>query len=124
VVLLQSTGLQVDATLETYQFLSQLLTAGNAEATFTNYSRQVLSGTSITVTVNTSTGVTTVDISDQVWTAAGGATNNTLGALITCYRPSVASTDSSVLLLTKHDFATTTTGGNLTASIASIGTAQ
>jgi hypothetical protein len=124
VVVLQSGGLQADATLETYQFLSQLLTAGNVEATFTNYARHVLTGTSITVSVNTSTGVTTVDISDQVWNAAGGATNNTLGALLTCYRPTSASTDASVLLLTKHDFAVTTTGGNLTATIPSIGTAQ
>lgn len=124
VVLLQSTGLQADATLGTYQFLSQLLTAGNTEATFTNYSRHVLTSASITVSVNTSTGVTTVDITDQVWNAAGGATNNTLGALLTCYRPTSASTDSSVVLLTKHDFAVTTTGGNLTATVPSIGTAQ
>jgi hypothetical protein len=124
VVLLQSTGLQADATLGTYQYLSQLTAAGNLEATFTNYTRQVLSGTSITISVNTSTAVTTVSIPTQVWNAAGGATNNTLGALLTCYRPASNSTDASVLLLTKHDFAITTTGGNLTATISSIGTAQ
>lgn len=123
-VLLQSAGLQSDATLGTYQYLGDLLAAGNTEATFTNYSRQVLSGTSITIGVNTSTGVTTVGISNQVWNAAGGAVNNTLGALLTCYRPTSASADSEVLLLTKHDFAVSTTGGTLTATVSSIGTAQ
>lgn len=124
VVLLQSTGLQADATLGTYQYLSQLTAAGNTEATFTNYARKVLTSTNITVSVNTTTHVTTLDITDQVWNAAGGATNNTLGALITGYRPTSASTDASVLLLTKHDCAITTTGGNLTVTIPSIGTTQ
>lgn len=121
VVLLQSSGLQADTTLNNYQTLGALL-GSNTEATFTNYGRMVLSGLNITVAVNTSTGVTTVDVPDQVWTAAGGATNNTLGALLTCYRPSTASLDTQILPLTKHDFAVTTTGGNLTAAIPSIGT--
>lgn len=121
IVLLQSSGLQADATLNNYQTLASLL-GSNSEATFTNYSRIVLSGLNITVSVNTSTGVTTVDIPDQVWSAAGGATNNTLGALLTCYRPSTASLDTQILPLTKHDFAVTTTGGNLTAAVPSIGT--
>ena len=122
IVLLQSAGLQADATLNNYQTLSAML-AANSEATFTNYSRIFLSNTSgITVTVNTSTGVTTVDIPDQVWTAAGGATNNTLGALVTCYRRLSTDPDSAILPLTKHDFAVTTTGGNLTATVPSIGT--
>lgn len=122
VVLVQSSGLQVDATLNNHQFLSQLLAAGNTEATFTNYARKVLSAADISVSVNTGTGVTTVDTVDQVWNAAGGAANNTLGAILTCYRPTSGSLDSAILLLTKHDFATTTTGGNLTAQVPSIGT--
>lgn len=122
VVLLQSAGLQADSTLNDHQTLAALL-AANTEATFTNYARKVLAAVDITVTVNTSTGVTTVDISDQVWNAAGGATNNTLGALLTCYRPASSSPDSAVLPLTKHDFAVSTTGGNLTATVPSIGTA-
>lgn len=123
VVLLQSSGLQADATLNNYTFLSQMLAGGNTEATFTNYSRKVLAAADLSVSVNTSTGVTTVDALDQVWSAAGGATNNTMGAICTCYRPTSGSLDSAVLLLTKHDFATTTTGGALTATIPSIGTA-
>lgn len=122
VVLLQSSGLQADATLNNHVFLSQLLAAGNTEATFTNYSRKVLSAADLSVSVNTGTGVTTVDAVDQVWASAGGALNNTMGAICTCYRPTSGSLDSAVLLLTKHDFATTTTGGALTATVPSIGT--
>lgn len=121
VVLLQSSGLQVDSTLNNYATLSTLL-ASNTEAAFTNYARIWLSGSSITVSVNTSTGVTTVSISSQVWNSAGGATNNTLGALLTVYRPTSATADSGILPLTKHEFAVSTTGGNLTATISSIGT--
>lgn len=122
VVLLQSTGLQADATLNNHVFLSQLLAAGNTEATFTNYSRKILSAADMSVSVNTGTGVTTVDAVDQVWSSAGGALNNIMGAICTCYRPTSGSLDSAVLLLTKHDFSTTTTGGALTAQIPSIGT--
>jgi hypothetical protein len=121
VVLIQSAGLQADATLNNHQTLAAVL-AANAEATFTNYSRKSIPAGSTSVIVNTSTGVTTVDIPDQVWNAAGGATNNTLGALLTCYRPTSGSADSAILPLTKHDYTIGTTGGTLTATIPSIGT--
>lgn len=123
VVLLQASGLQADATLRTNQFLSGMLSAGNAEATFTNYSRKVLAAADITVSINTGTHVNTVDIVDQVWNSAGGAANNSIGALITCYRPTSGTPDSGMLLLTKHDYVISTTGGNLTATVPSIGTA-
>lgn len=123
IVLLQASGLQADSTLNNYATLSSLL-AANTEANFTNYSRIILSSVNITVSVNTSTGVTTVSIPSQVWNSAGGAVNNSLGALLTCYRPSSTSLDSAILPLTKHEFAVSTTGGNLTATITSIGTVQ
>lgn len=123
VVLLQTSGLQADATLRTNQYLSGLLSAGNTEATFTNYARKVLSAADITVSVNTGTHVNTVDIVDQVWSAAGGAANNSIGALLTCYRPTSGTADSGILVLTKHDYVVSTTGGNLTATVPSIGTA-
>lgn len=122
VVLLQASGLQADATLRTHQYLSALLSAGNTEATFTNYSRKVLAAADITVSVNTGTHIVTVDIADQVWSAAGGAANNSVGALLTCYRPTSGTADSGVLVLTKHDYVISTTGGNLTATVPSIGT--
>jgi hypothetical protein len=126
IVLLQSTSLPSDTTIKRNQYLSGLLSTGTGtglEATFTNYTRQVLSAASITIVVNTSTDVVTLDISDQVWNAAGGATNNTLGGFLTCYRPTSSTLDSGILVLTKHDFTATTTGGNLTAAVPSLATA-
>jgi len=124
IVLLQASGLEADATLNNYQFLSDLLAASNNEATFTNYSRKVLSAADITVTPNTGTGVTTVDIADQTWTSAGGAVNNSLGAFLTCYRQTSSTPDSGVLVLSKHDYTQSTTGVNLQATVPSIGTAR
>jgi hypothetical protein len=125
VVLLQASGLQADATLNNYQYLSQLLAGGtgNLEATFTNYARIWLTAASgITISVNTSTGVTTVDIPNQVWSAAGGALNNSLGAFTTCYRPTSSTADSGISLMTNHPFAISVAGGTLTATVPSIGT--
>jgi hypothetical protein len=116
---LQSTGLQADATLAPYTNLGAILASTNDEATFTNYGRPILAAASITITV--STGVT-VAIPSQVWSAAGGALNNTLGALLTCYRPTGSTADSGILPLTKHDFSITTAGGALTATITTVAT--
>lgn len=126
IVLLQSTSLPTDNTLKRTQFLSGVLSTGTGaglEGTFTNYARKVLAAADITITVNTTTDVVTLDTADQVWSAAGGASNNTLGALLLCYRPTSISLDTAIPILTKHDFTATTTGGNLTATISAIGTA-
>lgn len=123
VVLLQSASLPSDNTLKRTQYLSGVLSSGSGtglEATFTNYTRLTVSSGSITIVVNTTTDVVSLDITDQVWNAAGGATNNTLGALLLCYKPTSTSLDSSIPILTKHDFSASTTGGNLTATIPSI----
>lgn len=126
VVLLQSTSLPTDNTLKRTQFLSGVLSTGTGaglEATFTNYSRKVLAAASITITVSIVTDVVTLDIADQVWSAAGGALNNTLGKLLLCYKPVSTSLDTAIPILSAHDFSATTTGGNLTATIPAIGTA-
>lgn len=119
-VLMKSSGLQADATLAGYTNLSTLLAATNDEATFTNYARIVLA-TSAPITITVSTGVT-VAIPSQTWNSAGGASNDTLGALLTCYRPTSGSADTAIIPLTKHDFSVTTTGANLLATITTIAT--
>lgn len=123
VVLLKASGLQGDSALKNYQTLALLLAASNDEADFTNYSRQVVTSAGITVAFNTGTSVASVDITDQVWTAAGGTTNNALGKLLVCYRPASSSLDSAILPLTAHDFSGSTTGGDLNATIPLIASA-
>lgn len=126
IVLLQSTSLPTDNTLKRTQFLAGVLSTGTGaglEASFTNYVRKVVAAVDITITVNTTTDIVTLDTADQLWSAAGGASNNVLGALLLCYKPVSTSLDTAIPILTKHGFTATTTGGLLTATIAAIGTA-
>lgn len=117
VCLLKSSGLQADSTLQDYQTLSALLAASNDEADFTNYVRKILTG-GITISVNTTTNVAAVQPGNFTWSAAGGALNNTIGKLITCYRPDSGSPDSDIRPMTYHDCTVTTTGSDLLISIS------
>lgn len=120
IVLLKSSGLQADATLADHDNLSVLLAATNDEADFTNYARKTV--TSATITVDDTNDRVDIDIADQTWTSAGGATNNSLGALLVCYDPdTTGGTDSDIIPLTKHDFVVTTDGNDLTAQINAAG---
>lgn len=123
-ILLKATGLQADTALMPYATLADLLAASNDEATFTSYTRKWLTSSDITVSVNTTTHITTVDITDPTWTGAGGALNNDLGALLTVYRKASSDLDSAILPLTKHDWVRSTTGNNMTVTVPSIGTAK
>jgi hypothetical protein len=59
-ILLKSSGLQVDTTLRDYLTLSTLL-ASNTEATFTNYARKVLTS-GFTITQNFTTDIQSVAV--------------------------------------------------------------
>ena len=94
-----------------------LAEAGTTEATFTNYARKT--GITGTITVDDTNDQVDVDIPDQTWTSAGGATNNTLTKLVTAYEESAA--DSGRIPMTHHDFAVTTDGSDITAQVNSAG---
>lgn len=111
---------EADATLEDYDDLATLLVAaGNTEADFTNYARKVLTDSDISASVVDDTGNTrNADIPDLTWTAAGGASNNTLVKLLICYDGNTTGgTDANIIPLTHHDFATTTDGNDLIAAV-------
>jgi hypothetical protein len=120
VVLLKSAGLVADATLADYDDLAALLAGASDEADFTGYARKVLTS-GITITPDDGNERVDGDIPDQVWDPAGGAANNTLGKLITCYAPATGGPDSSLIPVTYHDFVTTTDGTKLTAEINAAG---
>ncbi len=105
-----------DALMKDRATLTAILT-GSTEADFTNYARKT--GLTGTVTVDNTNDRTDVDVADQTWTSAGGASNNTLAKLIVFYQDSAA--DSGRVPLTGHDFVVTTDGSDLTAQIASAG---
>lgn len=85
--------------------------AGNTEADFTDYARKT--GLTGTITVDNSNDRVEVDLPDQTWIGAGGATNNTLTKLVVAYQESAAETGR--IPLTHHDFAAVTDDSDLTA---------
>lgn len=91
--------------------------AGNTEGDFTNYARKT--GLTGTITVDDTNDRVDVDLPDQTWTSAGGASNNTLTKLVVAYEESAA--DSGRVPLTHHDFATTTDGSDLTGQFNAAG---
>jgi hypothetical protein len=59
---------------------------------------------------------------DLSWTAAGGATNNSLGRLVITYQPDVSvNNDALHIPLAFYDYVTTTDGTTRTVQINSAG---
>lgn len=117
IVLLKTAA--ADATLIDQDDLDEILTGGSVEADFTNYARKVLVGADIDASVvddaNDRAGA---DLPDQTWTAAGGASNNTLAKLLVCYDPdTTGGTDADIIPIAAFDFVITTTGGPLNAEV-------
>jgi hypothetical protein len=109
VVLLKASGLEADDTLNNYDTLAALLAAANDEGDFTNYTRKTLG--SVTVTVDDTNNRADVDAADITYTAAGGASNNSIAKAIVCYDPdTTGGTDADIIPLTYHDMVFTTDG--------------
>lgn len=120
VVLLKSSGIEADDTLNNHDTLATILAAANDECDFTNYVRKTAA--SVTPTVDDTNNRLDVDIADITWTAAGGAANNTTAKLLVCYDPdTTGGTDADIIPVSHHDFSATTDGNDLTAQIAAAG---
>lgn len=121
VVPIEASGIEADATLKDYDDLAALLAAANNEQT--TMGRKFIEASDITITVDDSNERVDIDIADQVWT---GATGNAIAALLVCYIPDGnasggVSADSAVIPLTKHDFAVTPDGSDVTAQVNAAG---
>lgn len=119
IVLIETTGLETDATLADYDNLSLLLAGTSNEQT--NQGRKELTDSDLAASSPDDTNNRLdLDIPDIVYTALGG---NAVSALIICYNPDVASADvdANIIPLTKHDFVVTPDGTDVTAQIAAAG---
>lgn len=116
-VLVLATGSATDATIQDYDTLATLLgDADVTEATFTNYARKYVT-TGITQTPDDTNNRLDVDLPDQTWTTAGGASNNSLTRLFLCYGPDSASrSDATTIPLCYYDVSYTTDGSDLSIS--------
>lgn len=96
-----------------------LVTAVSTEADFTNYARKNLTR-SVAAEDDTNDRVG-LDAADVVWTAAGGAANNTLYGVFV-YDATTDTNDTTRLLLSVDWFASplTTNGGDLTYAITDL----
>lgn len=105
-----------DAALKDRTTVADIL-AGNTEANFTNYARKT--GITATLSVDNTNDWVTLDMPDQTWSAAGGATNNTLAKLIIYYEEAAA--DGTRVPIGAFDFIVTTDGSDVVAQINAAG---
>jgi hypothetical protein len=114
-----------DATLIDYDDLGALLgAAGNTEADFTNYARKVVTDSDLAAlpAPDDTNNRFDIDMPDQVYSSAGGATNNTLVKAIICYdSDTTGGTDANIIPCAHYDFAVTTDGTDLTMKINAAG---
>lgn len=108
---------EAEATLKDRADLAAVLANGSVECDFTNYARKT--GLTGTITVDNTNDRVDADVADQTWTAAGGATNNSVVRAIVFYQDSAA--DSGRVPLTCHDFVVTTDGSDLTLQVNASG---
>jgi hypothetical protein len=119
IVLIETTGLEADATLADYDELAALLAGSSNEQT--NQARKTLSDTDLAAVPapDDTNNRYDLDIPDITWTALAG---NAVSKLLVCFDPdSTAGTDSSIIPLTAHDFVVTPDGSDVTAQIAAAG---
>jgi hypothetical protein len=117
IIVLLKDAVQADATLADHDTLSAVLGA-NTEATGAWYARKTVS--SVTPTVDDTNDWYTATFANQTWTSATAGQN--ISALLVCYDPDTTTgTDTTVVPITKHDFAVTTNGSDLTAQLGSTG---
>ena len=119
IVLLETTGLEADDTLNNYDDLAALLAAATNEQT--NQARKTLSDADLAAVPAPDDTNNRLDlvIPDITWTALAG---NAISKLLVCFDPdSTAGTDSSIIPLTYHDFVVTPDGSDVTADVATAG---
>lgn len=118
VIVLETTGLEADATLLDYDTLADLTAGGSTEPENSGYVRKEI--TAPTVTVDDTNNRTDVDIADQTWSAV--AAGDGWSKLVVCYDPdTTGGTDATIIPLVCLDFAVTPDGSDITAQFNAAG---
>jgi len=106
-----------DALLIDRDDLSALLgAAANTEADFTNYARKVLTDADLDAlpAPDDTNDRYDIDLPDQTFVSAGGASNNNLVKALICYdSDTTGGTDANIVPVCHYDFVATTDGTNL-----------
>lgn len=108
------------ATAEDVDDFAALITAGAVERTTGGWNRKTIAAADITtLTPDDTNNRFEVDIIDLVWTAV--ATGNNTTGLVVCYASVASPTNAQLLPLSHHDFAITTDGSDVQATIPATG---
>jgi len=112
------TGSETDDNLRDADTLTAIIALAVNEATFTGYSRQTLTG--VSVTVDDTNNRVDVDANDPSWSPTAA---EALTRLVICYDPdTTGGTDADLIPLFIDDFALTTpTSGTVSYTVASGG---
>lgn len=114
VIALSATGIESDAVLLDKDFFSDTVSGATDEATNTGYARKSISNASVTLTIDDTLDKAVVDIADQTWTGVAATPN--WSALVTV--EDAGGVDTARMNMTKHDFAVTPDGSDITAQVA------
>lgn len=107
---LEASGLVADATMVDYATVAAVLAGATNEQT-SNMTRKTIA--SVAVTVDNTNDRVYIDGADPVWTAVTG---NACGGLLTAYDDdTTGGSDTDLVPISKHDFAVTPAGGDITA---------
>jgi len=112
---------QTDATLKDLDTFALIESdALTAEVTQSGYARKTFNDSTggITVTIDDTNDRTDVDVPDQTWTAVASGGSAWTDLVFGYDSDSTSGTDANVVPMTQHDFAITTDGSDITATIA------
>lgn len=121
VVLLETAGLEADATLQDHDTLAAVLAGTSNEQT--TMGRQTLTGVTVVVddAGDDAAAHVTVDADDVTWLAAAG---NAVSKLLVVYDADTgAGTDTDIIPLMAFDFVITPDGSDITAQVNTSGLA-
>lgn len=109
-----------DATLKDLDTFAAIeADANTAEVAQSGYARKVFDQTGgLTVTIDDTNDRTDVDVPDQTWTAVASGGSAWTDLVFGYDSDSTAGTDANIVPATQHDFAITTDGSDITATIA------
>jgi hypothetical protein len=116
VMALLSSGIESDATLRDKTTFADIVSGTTDEATNSGYAKKVLTDADVVFTVDQANDRVDLDIADQTWTGVA-ASPGAWAALVIGYDPIGSQTMGDIIPMTKHDFAVTPDGSDITAQI-------
>lgn len=120
-ILVPLSAVEADDAVRDHDDLSTLLgAAGNTELTTGGWNRKTIADADVTVTVDDTSNRVDIDVPDQTWTGVT-AGNDSVAVAFNYDDDTIAGTDANVTPVSKHDFAVTADGSDVTLQVATAG---